>query len=158
MCFICTGQYTPVGGWIDDRPEEYRHYICVFNAPRYRRVATVKLLIISHLQKQLIGIHGKVHHGYLASSYRSAKFRRIQYTGLQTDYGSSIVVAPDFTYGDAANNSLLLFESELTMYVEASDGAVITGRLPGYTIVVDCPNLPYIRAPINLCVLAYVFC
>ena len=86
----------------------------------------------------------------LVSSYLGAK--------LQADYESYIVVAPDFTYGDASNNSLLLFESELTMHVEASDGVVITGRLPGYTIVVDCPNLPYIRVPINLCVLAYVFC
>ena len=59
---------------------------------------------------------------YLASSYLGAKFRRIQYTGLQADYESSIVVATDFTYVDAVSNSLLLFESELTMYVEASDG------------------------------------
>ena len=68
---------------------------------------------------------------YLVSSYRGAKFRRIKYTGLQADYESSIVVDPDFTYIDATNNSLLLFESELTTYVEASDSVVITFRPPG---------------------------
>ena len=70
---------------------------------------------------------------------------------LQVEYESSIVVVLDFTYTDAANKYSLRFEFGLTIYGVALSIAN-AGILFGYTIVVDCFNLPYIRVPVNLCV------
>ena len=68
MCFLCTNQYTPIGGWKEDRPPSHRYCTCAIDAHRHRhkRVPTVGWLVIPHLRRHLTEkTTGIVHYGLI---------------------------------------------------------------------------------------------
>jgi len=69
MCFMCTAQYTPIGGWMEpDRPPNYRYCGCRLGTHRYRhtRVSSAGWVLVPYLVRQLTHRPtGIVHYGLL---------------------------------------------------------------------------------------------
>ena len=68
MCFLCTTQHTPIGGWKEDRPPSHRYCACPIDTHghRHKRVFSVGWLMVPYLRRHLThSITGIVHYGLL---------------------------------------------------------------------------------------------